>query len=427
MTAARRLLPLIALALAAPARADLAGAEVLVVANAAVPASVEVAEHYVKVRQVPVENLIKLDLVTTDEMPHADYEAKVAAPLRAELAKRPGVRCILVVYGVPLRVANQVPTDAEKARQAELAPKLKAARDILAKATGAARNDAARGVARLEDDERKLTHAESHAALDSELMLLKFGDYPRERWVVNPLYWQYPAAKQKAIGGRVLFTARLDGPTPAVAKRLVDDALAVEAAGGLKGRAYVDARGLVFDAKKPGAGLGYEGYDESFRELAAVTKDAGFDTTLDNKPELFAANSCPDAAIYCGWYALTDYRKSNTFARGAVAWHLASYEAGTLKGGNKLWCPNLLSDGAAVTLGPVAEPYTLGFPKPAEFFAELLRGEDTLVECYARTLPLTSWTITLIGDPLYKPFGKSKPGAKLERKASPAGLRFPVE
>ena len=32
-----------------------------------------------------------------------------------------------------------------------------------------------------------------------------------------------------------------------------------------------------------------------------------------------------------------------------------------------------------------AEPYTVGFPKPAEFFGFLATGEYTLVECYART------------------------------------------
>ncbi|HEX2475025.1 MAG TPA: hypothetical protein VHK01_09770, partial [Lacipirellulaceae bacterium] len=34
----------------------------------------------------------------------------------------------------------------------------------------------------------------------------------------------------------------------------------------------------------------------------------------------------------------------------------------------------------------------------------LLNGELTLVECFARTNPFNSWMMTLIGDPLYRPF-----------------------
>ena len=36
-----------------------------------------------------------------------------------------------------------------------------------------------------------------------------------------------------------------------------------------------------------------------------------------------------------------------------------------------MWCPNLLKKGVAATVGPVAEPYTIGFPKPSEFFGAL--------------------------------------------------------
>ena len=64
-----------------------------------------------------------------------------------------------------------------------------------------------------------------------------------------------------------------------------------------------------------------------------------------------------------------------------------------------------MEHGVAATLGPVAEPYTIGFPKPYEFFVTLLTGKYTLVETYYRTMMLNSWMTTLIGDPLYNPFG----------------------
>ena len=61
-------------------------------------------------------------------------------------------------------------------------------------------------------------------------MLLWWPTYRPARWVLNPLYLQVPEASRKAAPP-VLLTARLDGPTPAIAKRLVDDAVAAEAKG----------------------------------------------------------------------------------------------------------------------------------------------------------------------------------------------------
>ena len=65
---------------------------------------------------------------------------------------------------------------------------------------------------------------------------------------------------------------------------------------------------------------------------------------------------------------------------------------------------NLLKDGVDATLGAVSEPYLSSFPKPDEFFPLLLTGKSTLAEVYWATCPMTSWKITLIGDPLYRPF-----------------------
>jgi hypothetical protein len=69
-----------------------------------------------------------------------------------------------------------------------------------------------------------------------------------------------------------------------------------------------------------------------------------------------------------------------------------------------VWCKKMLEDGVCATVGPVYEPYLAAFPRPNEFFAHLLQGNLTLVECYYRSQPFNSWMMTLIGDPLYKPF-----------------------
>src|SRR5262249_20129999 len=203
-------------------------------------------------------------------------------------------------------------------------------------------------------------------------------------------------------------------------KKLIDTSIAVEKKG-LVGKVYVDARGFGYTPGKTSP-TGYDGYDESLREMARLLdKEAKLTVTLENTNDLFAPGSCPDCALYCGWYSHANYVDCCTFAPGAVAYHIASSEAMSLRLPKvKYWCKNLLDNGVVATLGPVAEPYTIGFPKPAEFFGFLATGEYTLVECYSRTVLQTSWMTVLVGDPLYNPY-KAAPRLKVEQvRPSPA-------
>jgi uncharacterized protein (TIGR03790 family) len=243
--------------------------------------------------------------------------------------------------------------------------------------------------------------------VDSELMLLWWPKYKLERWIRNPLYFQASDTYRKG-NPPVVLTCRLDGPSVEIARRLVDDAIAIEAKG-LVGDVVIDARGIPFDPKNNrDSGHGYGGYDESMRDAAKLLEKAGMKVTIDNKNEVLPAGSAKGVAIYCGWYSHANFVDCCEYVPGAVAWHLASSEAVTLrKNDSKVWCPNLLKKGVAATLGPVAEPYTIGFPKPAEFFGFLATGEYTLVECYGRSVLTCSWMTVLVGDPLYNPFKKN--------------------
>jgi uncharacterized protein (TIGR03790 family) len=406
--------------------------DVFVIANKDSKESVAVANHYLEARKVPSENLILLSLPTTEDITRVDYEAKLAGPLREKLKdKKVACKVLLTVYGVPLRVGMQLPTKDEQAELDFKKPSLDLARQSLEKLEkdkGPAAEIAAtkEKIARLEKVVAELSHDQSTAAVDSELMLLWWPKYSPIRWIMNPLHWQMKGDDAKNAG-ITLLTSRLDGPTPEIAKRLVDDAIWAEA-NGLKGKAYFDARGIKLDVTKPNQWTGYEGYDESFREAASLITKAGYETILDDKEPVFAANTCPDAALYAGWYSQAVFVDSTTFNRGAIGWHLASSEAVTLRDKtSKVWCPNLLQKGVAVTMGPVAEPYTVGFPKPAEFFGFLATGEYTVVECYARTTLLTSWMTTLVGDPLYHPFAKSPKLKMSDLFISPKGSKVVKE
>ena len=203
----------------------------------------------------------------------------------------------------------------------------------------------------------------------------------------------------------------------------MDDAVAVEAKG-LEGTVVMDARGIPFDPKgRNDVGFGYGGYDESFREAAKLLESGGLKVTLDDKEAVLPAGSAKGVALYGGWYSPAKFVDSCEFVPGAVAWHLASYEATTLRKPDRAeWCPNLLKKGVAATLGPVAEPYTVGFPKPAEFFGFLAAG-DTLAEAHAKSVLFASWMTVLIGDPLYAPFRRAPLLKAEDVRPSPAGGR----
>jgi uncharacterized protein (TIGR03790 family) len=269
----------------------------------------------------------------------------------------------------------------------------------------------------LERDINELKGLETNAALDSELSLLWARPASLYRWRVNTLNVRL-RSDQAVRASRhateferpAVMVARLDGPNPSTVRRIIEDAFATEKVG-LKGHAYFDARGLS-GSNRPGS---YGSYDEDVRALAELMRTkTSIPTVLDNRKELFGPGACPDTAIYCGWYSLGKYQDAFDFVRGAVAFHIASVEAVSLRRSKRqYWCRRLLEDGVAATLGPVAEPYLMAFPKPREFFGLLLTGQYSLVECYYYTKPYASWMMLLIGDPLYRPFA-ANPQLKVE-------------
>ncbi len=182
---------------------------------------------------------------------------------------------------------------------------------------------------------------------------------------------------------------------------------------GLSGTFYIDARGLP---DGPGADA-YALYDARLRNLYKIIRtQTSIPVVLDDKPEVFAVGSCPQAALYCGWYSLGKYVDAFTWQKGAVAFHVASTECSTLHAhGSTVWCKRLLEKGVAATLGPVAEPYLHSFPAPDEFFPLLLSGKLPLLEVYFRTIPHLSWRQILVGDPLYNPF-RDRPAIKISEE-----------
>jgi uncharacterized protein (TIGR03790 family) len=249
------------------------------------------------------------------------------------------------------------------------------------------------------------------ASVDSELTLVLATNFQLSRWLPNPFLEKLDSLAGIGLLRRsTIMVGRLDAPSPDMAKRMVDDAMETEKAG-LTGTVYIDARGLNDINDKDSYGL----YDEHLRSLHSIVKSmSSMPVVLDNNSGLFPEKSCPDAALYAGWYSLAKYIDAFEWKKGAVGLHIASSEAYTLKEpDSQVWCKRMIEEGVAATIGPVSEPYLTAFPLPDVFFPLLMSGKLTLLETYFRSTPYISWRLIVIGDPLYTPF-KNNPAIDLD-------------
>jgi uncharacterized protein (TIGR03790 family) len=230
------------------------------------------------------------------------------------------------------------------------------------------------------------------AATDSELALLWWDYYPRQASLPNPLNLHFHGHAPP-----VLMVMRLDGPDAPTVERMIRSSVAVESEG-LNGIIAIDARG-----KPPTEPYGI--FDQRLRHLSEIvrTKTQLGQAFADEEP-VFPPHSVKNVALYCGWYSVGNYIPGCDFNRGAVGYHVASFEMVRLHQPTHGWVRGLITDGCVGTLGSVAEPYLTAFPNPDEFFPLLLTGKLTLAEVYWKTCPMTSWMMDCIGDPLYTPY-----------------------
>lgn len=379
--------------------------EILIIANKDSAESMRIARYYCSKRGVPEKNILALSLGTrlNDAISRQDYEKLLAEPIREKFSDDNllgKIKCLLTTYGVPFKVGGRgpLPNQEDKLNEFQKMYEQEKERNDQLKQNGTAETargkQSSRRLAVLKYQIDRITGNETNAAVDSELSMVLYESYELYRWQPNML-----KNDVMGLGFRTLMVSRLDGPSEQIATGLVDKAIAAEKTG-LKGFAYIDSRGIAL-------GDLYGHYDQSLRNLAAYTKaNTELAVREERAPQLFAPDTCADAAIYCGWYSLKKYIDAFDFVDGAVGYHIASFEAVSLRDPNSTqWCPAMLKDGITATLGPVSEPYLHSFPEPREFFPKLYEG-NCLVEAYYQTNPFNSWQLLLIGDPLYIPFKK---------------------
>jgi TatD DNase family protein len=383
--------------------------EVVVVYNSSMPESKAVAEHYARARQVPAKQVFGFKLPAAEEISRAEFRDSLQLPLAKKLEKdglwKLGSFIIPATNGQPVRVGQRV--IASQIRYVVLCYgvplKIRAEMNLHETVP----------------DKMPAEMLRNEAAVDSELAWLPLvgmnfpltGPYPN---------WVYGATNATLLNptNGILLVARLDGPTPEIARGLVDKALQAER-DGLWGRAYFDARNLD---KTNAYFLG----DEWILGAARLCRDLGFETTVDNQPETIPASfPLSHIAIYCGWY---DGGVSGPFTLpkvefmpGAFAYHLHSYSANTLHSASENWAGPLLAKGATCTMGCVYEPYLAATPNVAVVIARLVAAGFTFGEAAYAGQPVLSWQTTVVGDPLYCPFKRTPQElhAELARQNNP--------
>ena len=374
-------------------------ARVIVVANSDDPDSLRIARHYALARGVPAANIVALETSVSETITWREFVATIWRPLLEQLIAARWIEAtpmaltdpvgrqkfapyahriaaLVVCRGVPLKISH------DPALFSEVPPLTK-----------------------------RSEFRTNAGAVDAELSLLALPNYPINGFLPNPLFQNdRPTAAEL---GQVVKVSRLDAPTPDDALALVDRSMAAERSG-LLGRAYVDI------ANRDNIG------DPWLESTAKQLLELGFDTAVDREPGTLPATARIDAPVlYFGWYSgnvdgaftLPGFR----FAPGAIALHIHSYSAATLRAPATGWTGPLVARGAAAALGNVHEPYLQFTHQPHLLLRALARGA-TLVDAAYYSLNALSWQAVLIGDPLYRPFAVSLEEQLQERAKLPPAL-----
>jgi len=365
-----------------------AAAETAVIFNPDFPGSAELASYYAEQRHIPKERVIGLRCSQEDSVSRVEFESQLRGPLLQLFESRhwwstepptPGkaltgdgisftttppsrVRVLVLMRGIPFQIRRS----AQKPKQSE----------------------------------------EDEASVDSELAVLGLNKPPVKGGLRNPYFDQqrrFPHA-QNSLG--LLLVGRLDGPDAPTVKRMIDDAIYAEQ-NGLLGRAVIDL------AQKNGA---YQEGEDWLKNSVESYRRAGIPVFIDRSAEVLRDGwPLPDTIFYFGWY--TDHivgalaSPAFRFKRGAIACHLHSFSASVIRSRDKAWAGPLLSHGAAVAFGNVFEPY-LALTLHFDIFNKRLLEGFTVGEAAWNATPALSWMNVVLGDPLYRPFGRGI-GAKL--------------
>ena len=356
-------------------------AAVVILVNESDQESVDLGRYYALKREVPLVNIVHLPLPEEEQISWDIYLNELYNPLMTWLfdagwldgftsnRKDPlgrnvsvvnshKIEALVVCKGVPLRITN----DPDRLPLKESYPK------------------------------EQLMFLSNRAAVDSELALLSLPKSKIDGFVQNPLFQRTKAKNLFDVNPMVV--GRLDGPTYDLAKGLIDSALTAEEKG-IAGRAYVDLGGP------------HEGGDTWLEQVAVAIEKEGFEIDRHtDKGRFNLIDRFDEPLFYFGWYSASvdgpfthyDFK----FPPGAIALHIHSFTASSVRSSSKHWLGPLVARGVTATLGNTSEPYLYFTHQPQLFIEGLFKGL-TVGEASLYSIPALSWVGVFLGDPLYRP------------------------
>jgi uncharacterized protein (TIGR03790 family) len=361
---------------AAATPGDLARATV-VIYNRSAPDSPGLARFYAAQRHIPNDHVIGLECSTEEEISRQEYDETIARPLRKIFDEHK--------WWTRDHASNTAPVSANQI-------------NFVALIRGMPLKIRATAVYEGDQPSTNAIGSQNEASVDSELTLLGLFSRQISGAANNPYFQSFrPIAELDAFP--IMLVSRLDGPTAEIVRRMISDAIETEKAG-LWGRAYVDG------AHNSSGGLadGDEWLQTAVKDLRRVGIPVVYDQNPATFPVGFPMNDC---ALYYGWYA-GDMSGPFTqpgfaFTRGAIAVHIHSFSASTLRQSDAHWVGPLLSKGAAASLGNVYEPY-LQMTAHLDILNDRLLHGFTLAESAYMATRALSWMTVVVGDPLYRPY-----------------------
>ena len=368
-----------------------AAGETAVVFNPEFPESEALAKYYAEKRGIPSDQLLRIPCGKEEAISRDVYDSTIASVIRQAMIERGW-----------WKMQTKDMRDRADGKMHKLPVVVKSKISVLVMMHGMPTKI-------IRKKEGPQPASEDEASVDSELASIAIPGQMLAGTTPNP-FFNKPMrfnALPEAMG--MMLVGRLDAADPTLVRRMIDDALAVEQSG-LSGRAVIDL------ALKLGA---YEQGEEWLRQTAQTYRRSGIPTYVDRyEPLIREGWPLPDTALYFGWYAgeISGALKSESFRfkRGAIACHLHSFSASTIRTTTQAWVGPLIAHGAAATLGNVWEPY-LSFTVHFNILNDRLLKGWSLAEAAWCATPGLSWMNVVIGDPLYRPFANSLLGDEANR------------
>lgn len=352
---------------------------VLVVVNDNSPESLEVAKYYQKRRGISDINLVHISTSTDEYVTWQDFVSQIRDPVKQFIEDRglkDKILYIVPTYGVPTMIltnhnAISVPSVSEVLNNKD--PYVWAFDTVESWLAGMY----------LEGPE--------------------YFNYPgytglgQHGGVANPVYDSNPAAGNHiSASSNVLLVSRLDGPTPQIAKGLVDKAIYGERyVNSTYGQGYITAFGGSVDPS-----------------ICNVLSGQGYPCTNSTSTNECASIADPNMPMLwhyggCHWYC----ENTNNWKPGAIDYHLRSFTSlGSVRstGAGSQFVPNGLAAGITATTGSASEPFVAGIAVANVFFSAFVNGNSSLNnnhfsfgESIYKSLHALNWRAVVVGDPLY--------------------------